>query len=103
MSEAVEASKQRISRINEDLLSRIAVREFKTDHRIRKLEKKIEEAGNMGLTLEVRFEEFRSKFPTPAETRSASVSAVKEMPVVKSRDRKSGMEVLKTTKNSVLV
>ena len=96
------ASSQVCSEVSQELLSRVTAYEMTTDDRIGKLESKIMEIGDNGIALGIKSEELKSKFPTPAETRAASVSAVKELPVAR-RDRKSGMEILETTKDSVLV
>ena len=99
-----EASKQEIRKTNEDVISRIAVCEVKMEESVGKLERQITEVGDKTVALGVRLEElkkeeeFKKEFPTPAEAKS---SAVKERTVDGSR--MSCGEILKTTKDSVLV
>ena len=96
------ASSQVCSEASQELLSRVTAYEMTIDDRIGKLESKIMEIGDNGIALGIKFEELKSEFPASAETRAASVSAVKELAVAR-RDRRSGMEILETTKDSVLV
>jgi hypothetical protein len=100
-----EVSKQEISKINEDLLSRVAVCQLTTDEKISNLDVRITEVGDKAEALGVEFRELKLEFPTPAETRPASIGPVNDATVSKrnNRNRKSCVELLKTTKESVLV
>src|SRR6267154_542581 len=97
-----DMSNQESRTTTQDVLSRVMVCELTTEERIGKVERQITEVEDKAVALGLRFEEFKSEFPTPAETRPASVCPGNEMSAV-SKKRNSCMEILEKTKQSVLV
>jgi len=86
---------------SEEILNRIAVGEMRNEDRVEKLETKVTEIGDTVEALRVRFQEFKSEFPTPAEIKSAEQSPVPELSAAgSSRNAESGScgEKLKVTK-----
>jgi|SRR6267154_341355 len=97
-----DASNHESRKTNQDVLSRVTVCEVTTDEKIGKLERRIAEIEDKAVALGFRFQELKSEFPTPAETRSAAVSPVSETFVVSSKSNNC-KQILETTKESVLV
>jgi len=96
-------SSQELKTFNQDLSSRVTVCEMTTGERLSKIEGQIKEIEDKMLALGLRLQEFKTEFPTPAETRSASQSDVTELPADNSRSSGSCSEMLKTTRKSVLL
>src|SRR6267154_2374754 len=97
-----DASNHESRKTNLDVLSRVTVCELTTDEKIGKLEGRITEVEDKAVALGFRFQELKSEFPTPGETRSASVSPVSEIFEVNSKGNNC-KQILKTRKELVLV
>jgi len=99
-------SDQKIVMTSEEILSRIAVGEIRNEDRVVKVETQVMEIGDAVEALRVRFQEFKSEFPTPTEIKSSEESPVQELSAAgSSRNAESGScgEKLKVTENSVLI
>jgi len=98
---AIDSSNEDLSKASQELLSRVTICEMNTNDRLGKLEKRITEVEDKAVALGVRFQDFKSEFPTPAEAKAAE-SLVNDQTV----DGNTGIscgECLKATKETVLV
>jgi lysophospholipase L1-like esterase len=87
----------------EELLNRIAVCEVSNEDRMSKLESQVTEIGDKAVALGLRFEEFKAEYPTPLEEKELSEKVRSAVNNGRSSKPRSCNEVLRSTKDSVLV
>ena len=96
-----DAPNQDIDR-NGELLTRVTVYEVANDEKLGKIERQLEEIGDKAVALGLRFQEFKTEFPTPAEARASSSLGSSEIVTTRSNKERC-REILRTSQDSVLI